>query len=190
MLRRGQKGWFAIAGTGSVEPALVAFDFAKVIIAASRLFGQEVCALRKSAFARLSGHGITHLDFAGQSRMPRNPCVVSLDSSGCTAAGFGEGTPQQVRPASVLRFQILKLWPQVDTCLSLFSKLFLSGFQKAPRLFLIYQLFAAKRLPCLAKYGIHVIRKFDASRSTEGRPRHDRRHLRPLLLGQPARGLH
>ena len=124
MLHRGQKGWFAIAGTGSVEPALVAFDFAKVIIAASRLFGQEVCALRKSAFARLSGHGITHLDFAGQSRMPRNPCVVSLDSSGCTAAGFGEGTPQQVRPASVLRFQILKLWPQVDTCLSLFSKLF------------------------------------------------------------------
>src|SRR5699024_5719476 len=39
-------------------------------------------------------------------------------------AGFGEGTPQQVRPASVLRFQFLKLWPQVDTCLSLFSKLF------------------------------------------------------------------
>ena len=30
LLSRGQKGWFAIAGTGSVEPALVAFDFAKV----------------------------------------------------------------------------------------------------------------------------------------------------------------
>ena len=35
-----------------------------------RLFGQEVCALRRSAFARLSGHGITHLDFAGQSCVP------------------------------------------------------------------------------------------------------------------------
>ena len=35
-------------------------------------------------------------------------------------AGFGEGTPQQVRPVSETRFQILKLWPQVDTCLSLF----------------------------------------------------------------------
>ena len=33
---------------------------------------------------------------------------------------FGEGTPQQVRPVSETRFQILKLWPQVDTCLSLF----------------------------------------------------------------------
>ena len=30
LLRRGQKGWFAIAGTGSVEPALVALAFAKV----------------------------------------------------------------------------------------------------------------------------------------------------------------
>ena len=37
-----------------------------------------------------------------------------------TKAGFGEGTPQQVRPVSETRFQILKLWPQVDTCLSLF----------------------------------------------------------------------
>ena len=35
-------------------------------------------------------------------------------------AGLGEGTPQQVRPVSALQFQILKLWPQVDTCLSLF----------------------------------------------------------------------
>ena len=35
-------------------------------------------------------------------------------------AGFGEGTPQQVRPVSETQFQILKLWPQVDTCLSLF----------------------------------------------------------------------
>ena len=37
-----------------------------------------------------------------------------------TKAGFGEGTPQQVRPVSETQFQILKLWPQVDTCLSLF----------------------------------------------------------------------
>ena len=37
-----------------------------------------------------------------------------------TKAGFGEGTPQQVRPVSAPQFQILKLWPQVDTCLSLF----------------------------------------------------------------------
>ena len=36
-------------------------------------------------------------------------------------AGFGEGTPQQVRPVSETQFQFLKLWPQVDTCLSLFS---------------------------------------------------------------------
>ena len=35
-------------------------------------------------------------------------------------AGFGEGTPQQVRPVSETQFQFLKLWPQVDTCLSLF----------------------------------------------------------------------
>ena len=35
-------------------------------------------------------------------------------------AGFGEGTPQQVRPECETRFQFLKLWPQVDTCLSLF----------------------------------------------------------------------
>ena len=35
-------------------------------------------------------------------------------------AGFGEGTPQQVRPVSETQFQLLKLWPQVDTCLSLF----------------------------------------------------------------------
>ena len=35
-------------------------------------------------------------------------------------AGFGEGTPQQVRPVSETQFQILKLWPQVNTCLSLF----------------------------------------------------------------------
>ena len=38
-----------------------------------------------------------------------------------TKAGFGEGTPQQVRPVSEMQFQFLKLWPQVDTCLSLFS---------------------------------------------------------------------
>ena len=38
-----------------------------------------------------------------------------------TKAGFGEGTPQQVRPVSETQFQFLKLWPQVDTCLSLFS---------------------------------------------------------------------
>ena len=38
-----------------------------------------------------------------------------------TKAGFGEGTPQQVRPVSAPQFQILKLWPQVDTCLSLFQ---------------------------------------------------------------------
>ena len=37
-----------------------------------------------------------------------------------TKAGFGEGTPQQVRPVSETQFQLLKLWPQVDTCLSLF----------------------------------------------------------------------
>ena len=37
-----------------------------------------------------------------------------------TKAGFGEGTPQQVRPECETRFQFLKLWPQVDTCLSLF----------------------------------------------------------------------
>ena len=37
-----------------------------------------------------------------------------------TKAGFGEGTPQQVRPVSETQFQFLKLWPQVDTCLSLF----------------------------------------------------------------------
>ena len=37
-----------------------------------------------------------------------------------TKAGFGEGTPQQVRPESAPQFQFLKLWPQVDTCLSLF----------------------------------------------------------------------
>ena len=37
-----------------------------------------------------------------------------------TKAGFGEGTPQQVRPECETQFQILKLWPQVDTCLSLF----------------------------------------------------------------------
>ena len=36
-------------------------------------------------------------------------------------SGFGEGTPQQVRPECETRFQFLKLWPQVDTCLSLFS---------------------------------------------------------------------
>ena len=35
-------------------------------------------------------------------------------------AGFGEGTPQQVRPECETQFQLLKLWPQVDTCLSLF----------------------------------------------------------------------
>ena len=35
-------------------------------------------------------------------------------------AGFGEGTPQQARPGSAPQFQFLKLWPQVDTCLSLF----------------------------------------------------------------------
>ena len=42
----------------------------------------------------------------------------------CTAykeAGFGEGTPQQVRLECETQFQFLKLWPQVDTCLSLFS---------------------------------------------------------------------
>ena len=37
-----------------------------------------------------------------------------------TKAGFGEGTPQQVRPVSETQFQFLKLWPQVDTCLSFF----------------------------------------------------------------------
>ena len=37
-----------------------------------------------------------------------------------TKAGFGEGTPQQVRLVSETQFQFLKLWPQVDTCLSLF----------------------------------------------------------------------
>ena len=37
-----------------------------------------------------------------------------------TKAGFGEGTPQQVRPVSETQFQFLKLWPQVNTCLSLF----------------------------------------------------------------------
>ena len=35
-------------------------------------------------------------------------------------SGFGEGIPQQVRPVGETQFQILKLWPQVDTCLSLF----------------------------------------------------------------------
>ena len=35
-------------------------------------------------------------------------------------SGFGEGTPQQVRPVIETQFQLLKLWPQVDTCLSLF----------------------------------------------------------------------
>ena len=35
-------------------------------------------------------------------------------------AGFGEGTPQQARPGSAPQFQFLKLWPQIDTCLSLF----------------------------------------------------------------------
>ena len=35
-------------------------------------------------------------------------------------AGFGEGTPQQVRPERESQFQIVKLWPQVDTCLPLF----------------------------------------------------------------------
>ena len=35
-------------------------------------------------------------------------------------SGFGEGTPQQVRPVIETQFQFLKLWPQVDTCLSLF----------------------------------------------------------------------
>ena len=33
---------------------------------------------------------------------------------------FGEGTPQQVRLVSETQFQLLKLWTQVDTCLSLF----------------------------------------------------------------------
>ena len=54
-------------------------------------------------------------------------CEKAAQSIGRTSAngskqkaGFGEGTPQQVRPVSALQFQILKLWPQVDTCLSLF----------------------------------------------------------------------
>ena len=42
---------------------------------------------------------------------------------------FGEGTPQQVRPVSETRFQILKLWPQVDTCLSLFRAFSILDFQ-------------------------------------------------------------
>ena len=46
-----------------------------------------------------------------------------------TKAGFGEGTPQQVRPVSETQFQILKLWPQVDTCLSLFRPKQKYGFQ-------------------------------------------------------------
>ena len=50
-------------------------------------------------------------------------------------AGFGEGTPQQVRPGSAPQFQILKLWPQVDTCLSLFQDIFRFEFSKCVRLF-------------------------------------------------------
>ena len=47
-----------------------------------------------------------------------------------TKAGFGEGTPQQVRPGSAPQFQFLKLWPQVDTCLSLFRSFFHFDFSK------------------------------------------------------------
>ena len=54
-------------------------------------------------------------------------CEKAAQSIGRTSAngskqkaGFGEGTPQQVRPVSETQFQFLKLWPQVDTCLSLF----------------------------------------------------------------------
>ncbi len=47
--------------------------------------------------------------------------LFSLHSMLEARAGFGEGTPQQVRPVSAPQFQFLKLWPQVDTCLSLFS---------------------------------------------------------------------
>ena len=46
-----------------------------------------------------------------------------------TKAGFGEGTPQQVRPVIETQFQLLKLWPQVDTCLSLFGTFFVLKFQ-------------------------------------------------------------
>jgi len=95
LLSRGQKGWFAIAGTGSVEPALVAFDFAKVIIAASRLFGQEVCALRKSAFARLSGHGITHLDFASKVVCHETPAWFLWILPAAPPQGLGKALPNK-----------------------------------------------------------------------------------------------
>ena len=45
-------------------------------------------------------------------------------------AGFGECTPQQVRPERESQFQILKLWPQVDTCLSLFPPILKIQIQK------------------------------------------------------------
>ena len=35
------------------------------------------------------------LDFAGQSRVPRNPCAVSLDSSGCAVQGLGKALPNK-----------------------------------------------------------------------------------------------
>ena len=127
--------------------------------------GQEVGPTSPSPSQRYNT-----LDFASKVVCHETPCAVSLDSSGCTASGFGEGTPQQVRLECETQFQFLKLWPQVDTCLSLFSKLFPFWFSKGIAYLLIYQRFAAKYLPCLAKHGIHVIRKFDASRSTEGRP--------------------
>ena len=47
-----------------------------------RLFGPEVCASRKFVIARFGGQGITHWTFC-ESRVPRNPGAVSLDSSGC-----------------------------------------------------------------------------------------------------------
>ena len=54
--------------------------------------------------------------FAGSCKMAR----LELAQTARKKAGFGEGTPQQVRPERESQFQILKLWPQVDTCLSLF----------------------------------------------------------------------
>ena len=46
--------------------------------------------------------------------------MILIQTARSKSRGFGEGTPQQVRPVSETRFQFLKLWPQVDTCLSFF----------------------------------------------------------------------
>ena len=66
-----------------------------------------------------------------------------------TKAGFGEGTPQQVRPVSETQFQFLKLWPQVDTCLSLFRSLFHCDFSKRVRPFKSWGVFANRSVSCL-----------------------------------------